>query len=63
MATSEAHGESIQQTIHFIKIGRLPCSGNSHPLGVDLIDHSPFSAIIRGRLALGDRVSLLVMEN
>lgn len=61
MDTSEAHGDATQQAFYLIKMGGLPCAGNAHPVGIDLIDHSAYSPFIRSRLTLGDRVSLLVI--
>jgi len=58
MVTSEAHGESAQQTVRIDEMGGLFCAGGADPFGVGISDHVAVGSFIRGWPALGERVNL-----
>jgi hypothetical protein len=63
MVTNEAHGDSVQQAIHLIKVGGIPCAGCAHHSSAGLIDHATFGCVICSGLALENRASLPAIEN
>jgi hypothetical protein len=58
MVTSEARGESAQQTVCIDEVGGLFCAGGADPFGVGLSDHIAFGYFVCGWPALGERVNL-----